>query len=238
MKPALLKARQVTKAFRLGDVETPVLRGVTLSLARGGFSALVGPSGCGKSTFLGLLGGLERPDAGELVVDGLDLRRASSEALTWYRRHKIGFVFQFYNLLPSLTALENVEASVGFLPVPAAERRRRAFEALEKVELAGAAHRFPAQLSGGMQQRVAIARALAREPVLLLCDEPTGNLDQEAGAQVFGQLRALQRASGVTVVLVTHDPRLAARTDQVWRMSDGVIERDTDRTPLPREALG
>jgi len=222
--PPLVVARALEKAFLLGEVSTPVLRGVTMTVPAGRFAAIVGPSGSGKSTFLGFLGGLERADGGELVVDGVDLVAARPAALVAYRREKIGFVFQFYNLLPSLTAVENVEAGLGFLRLSAPERRRRALEALDRVRLADAAGKFPAQLSGGMQQRVAIARALVRQPVLLLADEPTGNLDQESGALVFAQLRALQRAQGVTVIVVTHDPLLAAGTDLVLSMSDGRIE--------------
>jgi len=231
----LVKARAVEKSYRLGEVVTPVLRGVSVEIARGGLVAIVGPSGCGKSTFLALLGGLDRPDGGELVVDGLDLGRADAPTLCAYRRRQLGFVFQFYNLLPSLTALENVEAGLGFLGLGAGERRRRALEHLERVGLADAAGKFPAQLSGGMQQRVAIARALAREPRLLLCDEPTGNLDQETGARVFDELQALLRTTDTTVLVVTHDPDLAARADRILRMSDGRI-----LAPVPalREATG
>jgi putative ABC transport system ATP-binding protein len=232
---ALVSARAVEKAFLLGDVRTPVLRGVSAEIAPGGLTAIVGPSGCGKTTFLGLLGGLDRADAGELVVGGVDLMKASPAEVAAYRRHKVGFVFQFYNLLPSLTALENVEASLGFLGLDGAARRKRALDYLDRVKLADAAAKFPAQLSGGMQQRVAIARALAREPLLLLCDEPTGNLDQESGALVFEQLRALQRGSDVTVILVTHDAGLAARSDAVLAMTDGRIAAPPARV---KEAVG
>jgi len=219
----LIRARGVEKSYRLGDVTAPVLRGITVDVEAGGLTAIVGPSGCGKTTFLGLLGGLDAPDAGELVVAGLDLARAGAAALVEHRRRQVGFVFQFYNLLPSLTALENVEAGLEFLGLDPAARRRRALETLDRLMLADAAAKFPAQLSGGMQQRVAIARALARRPPLLLCDEPTGNLDQETGRQVFAELRALEKDGGVTVVVVTHDVELAAGADRVLRMSDGRV---------------
>ena len=197
-----------------------------MSFERGSFTAIVGPSGCGKTTLLSLLGGLDKGDAGKVVVDGLDLNRASNRELTEYRRKAIGFVFQFYNLLPSLTALENVEAGLEFLNLKAPARRERALAYLAKVGMAELAHRFPAQLSGGQQQRVAVARVLAREPKLLLADEPTGNLDEESGERIFECMRDLQRQSGVTCIMVTHDVELAGRVDNVIRMRDGRVIDD------------
>ncbi|MBX3189319.1 MAG: ABC transporter ATP-binding protein [Labilithrix sp.] len=219
----LVDVLHLRKAHRLGTLHTPVLRDVSLGLARGSLSAIVGPSGCGKTTLLTILGGLDRGDFGSVVVDGLDLMTASRDEILEHRRSRVGFVFQFYNLVPSLTALENVEAGLEFLPLGPSARRRRALDYLDRVGLSGTADRFPAQLSGGQQQRVAVARALAREPKLLLADEPTGNLDQEAGEQVFASMRALQRELGVTCVLVTHDAQLAARADVTVHLRDGSV---------------
>jgi putative ABC transport system ATP-binding protein len=202
---------------------TPVLREVSMAIPRGSFTAVVGPSGCGKTTLLTLIGGLDRGDVGTLAVDGLDLTTATLPELTAFRRSQVGFVFQFFNLLPSLTAVENVESSLEFLPLTSSARRRRAMDYLARVDLAELAARFPAQLSGGQQQRVAVARALAREPKLLLADEPTGNLDQETGERVFTSMREIQRELGVTCVMVTHDAELAARADDVVRLRDGRV---------------
>jgi putative ABC transport system ATP-binding protein len=211
------------KAYTQCLVTTPVLRDVSMSFARGSFNAIVGPSGCGKTTLLSVLGALDRGDAGSVIVDGLDLLRASARDLTEYRRRSVGFVFQFYNLLPSLTALENVQASLEFLPLSSSARRARALDYLARVGMADLASRFPAQLSGGQQQRVAVARVLAREPKLLLADEPTGNLDEESGERIFTCMRDLQRESGVTCIMVTHDIDLAARADGVVRLRDGRV---------------
>jgi putative ABC transport system ATP-binding protein len=221
---AYIELRRVEKSYRLGAVTTPVLHGLSLELARGSFTAILGPSGCGKSTLLVLLGALDRPDAGSIVVAGVDLAAADRAALSEYRRARVGFVFQSYNLLRSLTALENVEASLECIGLTPSAKRARAREALLSLGLAEVAGKFPPQLSGGQQQRVAIARAIARRPALLLADEPTGNLDREAGANVFARLRELQRTLGITTVMVTHDAKLATSADRVVRMRDGRIE--------------
>ena len=221
MSEPIIVATGVVKSLRSGEVVTPVLRGVTMSIPRGSFTAIVGPSGCGKTTFLSLLGALDRADAGTLVVAGVDLVALEGAGLEKYRRETIGLVLQFFNLLPTLTALENVESGIELLALTPAQRRTRAQDYLERVGLAAAASKFPAQLSGGMQQRVAIARALAREPALLLADEPTGSLDRESGNQIFELMASLQRSLGITCVMVTHDPELAARTDRIVTFEDG-----------------
>jgi len=218
-----IELEHVEKSYRLGTVATRALHDLTFSLARGSFNAIVGPSGCGKSTLLTVLGALDRPDGGAARVGDLDLARADAETLTAYRRETIGFVFQSYNLLRSLTALENVEMSLAFSGLSPRDRRARAVESLERVGLAEMAGNLPRQLSGGQQQRVSIARAVARRPALLLADEPTGNLDRESGARVFSCLLDLQRDLGVTCVMVTHDPDLAARADRTIRMHDGRV---------------
>jgi len=219
----IIEINGLRKTYRSGTLETPVLRDVSMTFARGSFSAIVGPSGCGKTTLLSLLGALDVADQGVARVDGLDLVTATAVQLTQYRRLSIGFVFQFYNLLPSLTAVENVESSLEFLPMTPKQRRTRAMDYLARVGLADSGPKFPAQLSGGQQQRVAVARALAREPKLLLADEPTGNLDQETGERVFEVMRDLQREVGVTCVMVTHDAQLASRADTVVRLLDGRV---------------
>jgi putative ABC transport system ATP-binding protein len=232
MSGPIIVAESVVKSLRAGEVVTPVLRGVSMTIPRGTFTAIVGPSGCGKTTFLSLLGALDRADSGTLLVDGVDLLGLQGAALEAYRREKIGLVLQFFNLLPTLTALENVETSIEFLPLPPARRRDRAKDYLDRVGLAAAASKFPAQMSGGMQQRVAIARALAREPTLLLADEPTGSLDRESGNQVFEHIASLQRSMGITCVMVTHDPELAARTERIVTFEDGrSVGQDVTASP-------
>jgi putative ABC transport system ATP-binding protein len=232
MSPPIITAENVVKSLRAGDVVTPVLRGVTMTIPRGTFTAIVGPSGCGKTTFLSLLGALDRADSGTLVVDGVDLLSLEGAGLEAYRRERIGLVLQFFNLLPTLTAVENVESSIELLPLTPTQRRDRAKDYLDRVGLADAASKFPAQMSGGMQQRVAIARALAREPILLLADEPTGSLDRESGNQVFEHIQSLQRSMGITCVMVTHDPELAARTGRIVTFEDGrTVGQDVTASP-------
>jgi putative ABC transport system ATP-binding protein len=239
---AIVEISDLFKTYKQGAETTAVLREVSMSFERGSFTAIVGPSGCGKTTLLSILGGLDRGDTGKVVVDGLDLNRASNRELTEYRRKAIGFVFQFYNLLPSLSVIENVEAGLEFLSLKAAARRERAMAYLARVGMAELAHRFPAQLSGGQQQRVAVARVLAREPKLLLADEPTGNLDEESGERIFQCMQELQKQSGVTCIMVTHSGELASRVDNVIRLRDGRVERDTfdvsGEQPIVRQTSG
>ncbi|MCW5837330.1 MAG: ABC transporter ATP-binding protein [Labilithrix sp.] len=226
MSTAFVDVSRLNKTYSRGPIATPVLRDVSMTFERGSFSAIVGPSGCGKTTLLSVLGALDAGDSGSVVVDGLDLREASARELTEYRRRSIGFVFQFYNLLPSLTAVENVESGLEFFGLRAPARRARAMDWLARVGMADLAARFPAQLSGGQQQRVAVARVLAREPKLLLADEPTGNLDEESGERIIACMKSLQRESGVTCLVVTHDVELAARADAVVRLRDGRVVED------------
>jgi putative ABC transport system ATP-binding protein len=213
------------KSFLLGEVVTPVLRGVSLRVPRGAFVAITGPSGCGKTTLLSLIGGLDRPDRGRLVVEGTDVAALDERGRQRYRAERVGFIFQFYNLLPTLTALENVEIGLELRRLPARERQERARRYLARVGLADRADHYPAQLSGGEQQRVAVARAAAREPALLLADEPTGNLDRASGEQVVELLRGLQRELGTTCVMVTHDLEQARKADEVVGLLDGRVAR-------------
>jgi putative ABC transport system ATP-binding protein len=226
MFESFVEIEALSKSFMQAGMQTGVLHEVSLAFDRGSFSAIVGPSGCGKTTLLGLLGALDTADSGRLVVDGLDLVQASKRELTEYRRSAIGIVFQTYNLLPTLTAVENVEAGLEFLGLKAPARRARALEWLDRVGMAHLANRFPAQLSGGQQQRVAVARVLGRQPKLLLADEPTGNLDEESGERIFQCMKTLQRESNVTCIMVTHDTSLAEQTDRIIRLRDGRVVPD------------
>jgi putative ABC transport system ATP-binding protein len=232
MDEPLVSLESLTKEYRMGEVTVRALRGLDLAVGRGEFAVLLGPSGCGKTTTLNLVGGLDRPTSGRVLVGGDDIGRMSDAGLTAFRRDKAGFVFQFFNLIPTLTAAENVEFALA-LTMRSREARRRARELLGLVGLAERADHFPSQLSGGEQQRVAIARALARQPSLLLCDEPTGNLDVETGRSVLAVIRELNRNQGTTVLLVTHNTAIAPAADRVVRLHDGAVVRD-ERNPQPR----
>ena len=229
----ILALRGVTRTFVMGEVEVPVLRGVDLDIPRARLTVVLGPSGSGKTTLLNLVGGIDRASSGEVLFEGLDLGKLSGRALTRYRRRSVGFVFQFYNLVPTLTALENVMVSAELAEDPLDPR-----EALEVVELTPRVGHFPAQLSGGEQQRVAVARALAKNPALLLCDEPTGGLDLVTGRTVLGLLKKVTSRLGKTVVLVTHNTAIAGLADRVVRMGSGVIDSVSDNPqPLPVEEI-
>ena len=227
--------QSVVKTYGDGALAVHALRNVDLSLRAGEFVVVLGPSGSGKTTLLNLLGAIESPTAGRLSVAGSDVATMSAEECTTFRRDAVGFVFQFFNLIPSLTARENVEL---VLELTGRSGGGRAEQHLTAVGLGERLDNFPAQLSGGEQQRVAIARALAKEPPLLLCDEPTGALDVDTAKVVLGLLRRLQQDHGTTVVLVTHNGALAPMADRVLRMRSGVITDDTrnDR-PVPAELL-
>ncbi|HET9621199.1 MAG TPA: ABC transporter ATP-binding protein [Kofleriaceae bacterium] len=218
--PSVISARGLVKRYRMGEVEVVALRGVDLELAEGELVVMLGASGSGKSTLLNLLGGLDVCSAGQLAYRGEDLTAADEDALTQYRRHHVGFVFQFYNLLPSLTARENVE-----LVTEIADDPMDAAEALDLVGLSGRLDHFPAQLSGGEQQRVAVARAVAKRPDLLLCDEPTGALDFETGVRVLTALEHVNRALGTTTVIITHNAPIAGLAERVITLADGQITR-------------
>jgi putative ABC transport system ATP-binding protein len=222
----LLVLRAVRKAFREGDAVREVLHGVDLTLARGAFGVLVGRSGSGKSTLLNLISGIDRPTGGTVAVDGVRLDALDERERTRFRRRRIGFVFQFYNLVPTLTVEENVRFLLDLNGAPAEEARARAHALLEEVGLADRAGAFPDRLSGGEQQRVAIARALAHDPALILADEPTGDLDAETGRRVLDLLEALTREHGRTLLMVTHDPTPLARADAVFRLVDGRLARE------------
>jgi putative ABC transport system ATP-binding protein len=208
----------------MGDAFVDALRGVDLTIARGEFVALVGPSGSGKSTVLNLIGGLDRPTSGQVWINGTELSASDERTLTRHRRRHVGFVFQSFNLLPRLTAEENVALPLMFSGVTEKERRARARALLERVGLGARLTHRPTQLSGGEQQRVAIARALVGQPALLLADEPTGNLDTTTGTEIMALLRELNQEQGLTLLVVTHDPEVAAFADRVVKLRDGRIQ--------------
>ena len=221
----MLETRQVTKSFGSGDRAVTAVNGVTMTVGDGEFVAIVGRSGSGKTTLMSLLGALEQPTGGMIFVDGEDITRLRPSELVHYRGRKIGFVFQSYNLVPNLTATENVMLPMEFIGVGKTERKVRAAELLEQVELTGDKQgRKPGRLSGGEQQRVAIARALANKPSIILADEPAGNLDSQTSMTIIELLRGLSRSEGTTVILVTHDSMMADQADRVLRLEDGRLE--------------
>jgi putative ABC transport system ATP-binding protein len=222
---ALFDIRDLAKVYRMGEVEVHALRQVNLTLAEGAFVCMLGPSGSGKSTLLNIIGGLDVPTSGAVLYQGRDLAVADEATLTAYRRRHVGFVFQFYNLIPSLTALENVALVTEIVEAPMTPE-----SALGLVQLEHRMHHFPAQLSGGEQQRVAIARAIAKRPAVLLCDEPTGALDISTGIIVLEALARVNAELGTTTVVITHNAAIASMADRVVRLADGRVTAIEDQT--------
>lgn len=229
MTHPVIDVQNVTKELKLGQHTVHALRGVNMTIYAGEMVGIVGPSGSGKSTLLGIIGGLDTPTHGKILIDGIDISRMNEDKLTEIRNEKIGFIFQFFNLIPTLTAVENVALPIQFARKTGFNPTRRAKELLDMLGLADRMHHRPSQLSGGQQQRVAIARALANEPPLLLADEPTGNLDSESSMTVLQALDDVQRNMGTTVVIVTHDLKLAQRADRTLVLKDGLIIDDNIR---------
>jgi len=217
----MIQLRDVSKTVKSGDQPLTILHSLTLDIPDGRFMAIVGPSGSGKSTLLGLIAGLDAPTSGAVLIDDVDITRLDEDALARLRGEKIGFVFQFFHLIPSLTAFENV--SVPMEIAGSADVRRRTQTLLEEVGLTGRAHHYPSQLSGGEQQRVALARALANAPPIVLADEPTGNLDTATGRHILELLREIHRVRQTTIILVTHDAELAAIADSRLVLRDGRV---------------
>ena len=217
----MIQLRDVSKTVMSGGEPLTILHPLSLEVQRGRFLAIVGPSGSGKSTLLGLIAGLDSPSSGDVVIDGINITNLGEDGLARLRGEKIGFVFQFFHLIPSLTAFENVSVPMEIAGVPDAGRRAQSL--LEEVGLTGRAHHYPSQLSGGEQQRVALARALANNPPIVLADEPTGNLDSTNGRHIMELLRTIHRTRGTTVVLVTHDAELAALADSRLVLRDGRV---------------
>jgi putative ABC transport system ATP-binding protein len=220
----MLVTSNLKKSFKSGDNLVTAVNNLSFSVPEGMFAAIVGKSGSGKSTLLSLLGALDRPSSGSIEVGGKDITKMSDRRLIAYRRNTIGFVFQGYNLIPNLTALENVMLPMEFAGLPSSARKKRASELLDRVGLHDdKQHRKPARLSGGEQQRVAIARALANKPKIILADEPTGNLDSNTGKIIFNLLHGLTRSEKTTIIVVTHDLGIAGKTDQVFKLRDGKL---------------
>ncbi|HKH48530.1 MAG TPA: ABC transporter ATP-binding protein [Thermoanaerobaculia bacterium] len=217
----LVRVRDVHKIYRRGSERLDILNGIDLDIPRGDFLALMGPSGSGKTTLLNLLGGLDRPTSGSIEVEGQRIDQLSDGKLTEWRSRHVGFVFQFYNLLPVLTAARNVELPLLLTHLSKAKRRDHVATALQVVGLADRAEHYPRQLSGGQEQRVGIARAIVTDPTLLLCDEPTGDLDRKSGDEILDLLQALNREQGKTIVMVTHDPHAAARARRILHLDKG-----------------
>ncbi len=222
----IVETRDLTKVYKLGKITVNALNGLNLCIERGEFMSIMGVSGSGKSTLLNMLGCLDRPDSGAVLIDGVDVTRLPRRALPRVRREKIGFVFQHFNLIPALTALENVMLPLRYAGVRGGERTRRAREALELVGLGDRANHRQSELSGGQQQRVAVARALVTRPAIVLGDELTGELDTKTSRAVVQLLREFNRKLGQTLVLVTHDPAVAAQTDRVIHLMDGQVESE------------
>ena len=219
----LVNIREVHKTFTRGDEKIDVLQGLSVGIAKGEFLALMGPSGSGKSTLLNLIGGLDRPTSGAVEVGGVRIDQLSEAKLAAWRARHVGFVFQMYNLLPALTAERNVELPLLLTGLSGAERRKNVATALAVVGLADRMKHYPRQLSGGQEQRVGIARAIVTDPTLLLCDEPTGDLDRKAGDEVLDLLQTLNREQGKTIIMVTHDPHAADRATRTLHLDKGVL---------------
>lgn len=234
----LITCQNLTRAYKMGEVTVNALRGVDLEIEQGEFVVLLGPSGSGKTTMLNLIGGLDRPTGGDVTIQGEKITNYNEQDLTGYRQRKVGFIFQFFNLIPTLTAAENVEFALALGKMRGKELQKRVTELLDLVGLADRGDHFPSQLSGGEQQRVSIARALANTPPLLLCDEPTGNLDIETGQQVLQVMRDLNQREKTTVMLVTHNTAIAPMADRVIRLRSGGIDRiEMNPNPLPVDQL-
>ncbi len=225
---AVVELIEVTKTYRLGEIQVQALRGVNMKAVRGDIVAIMGPSGSGKSTILNMIGALDKPTSGKVIIAGKEISRMSENKLGEIRRDSIGYIFQFYNLIPVLTAFENVELPMLIAGVGREKRNARVRELLEIVGLGDRAHHRPDELSGGEQQRVAVARALSKRPPLVLADEPTGDLDSKSGMQVMTILRDLAKKELSTVVMVTHDHQMASLADRILEIRDGRIVKETE----------
>jgi len=232
---SVIEIRDLVKDYKLGEVPVHVLRGISCEIERGDFVSIMGPSGSGKSTLMNILGCLDKPTSGTYMLDGISVARLQRDELAEIRNRKIGFVFQQFNLLARTSALENVELPLMYTDVPDRERHERARKALFAVGLAGREGHQPSQLSGGQQQRVAIARALVNNPSIVLADEPTGALDSRTGLEIMAILQKLNREQGITVIVVTHDPDIAAYSSRNIHFKDGRLQLD-ERLDAPRDA--
>lgn len=230
---SFIKVVNLSKIYKTGEIETKALNKVSFEIEKGELVCILGPSGAGKTTFLNLLGGMDDATSGELIVDNIDISKLKSNSIIEYRRNKIGFVFQFYNLVQNLTALENVE-----LAVQLCEKYLNPFEIMKKVGLEDKMNNFPSQLSGGEQQRVAIARALSKNPSLLLCDEPTGALDYQTGKQILKLLEEISHQEKMTVVIITHNSAIAQMCNRIIKFKNGEVEEIINNlSPTPIEEI-
>lgn len=223
MEPPLIEVVDLFKSYQRDSLEIPVLRNISLDIEEGDFLAFMGPSGSGKTTLLNLIAGIDKPTSGKILIAGTDITELSETELAVWRSHNIGFIFQFYNLIPVLTALENVELPLILTPLSRKERRSHAETALQVVGLGERMHHFPRQLSGGQEQRVAIARAIATDPAILVADEPTGDLDKTSAEEVLELMHRLNRELNKTILMVTHDPRAAERARSVRNLDKGEL---------------
>jgi len=233
---SLIEIKDLVKVYYLGEVEVPALRGVSLSVERGEFVAIMGASGSGKSTFMNILGFLDRATSGQYLLEGISGERLSRDELAEIRNRKIGFVFQGFNLLSRTSALENVELPLVYAKISGSKRKEMAQRAILEVGLEGREHHHPSQLSGGQQQRVAIARALVNEPSILLADEPTGNLDSRTSEEIMAVFQRLNRDRGITIIMITHEPDIASYTKRSILFKDGKVVDDY-QNPSPTIAL-
>ena len=232
VSPVIIRAQDVAKEYRKGDVVTPALRGITCEIRRGEFVSVMGPSGSGKTTFFNIVGALMAPTAGRVLIDEVDVAQLNNDELAYIRCKKIGYIFQSYNLVTAMTALENVMTSMLFAGVTADDARRAGMRLLERVGLKDRWFHLPKALSGGQQQRVAIARALANEPRILLCDELTANLDLKTGQEIIDLLVELNKEYGVTIICSTHDYRMVDKSDRILWIRDGLVEKIQNREDI------
>ena len=228
----------LTKVYKVGHTEYPALRGVNLKIEKGEFVAIMGPSGSGKSTLLNLIGALDRQTSGKVIIEGIDLRKLGEDKLSLLRNHKLGFVYQSFNLIQRLSSIENVEMPLIARGMPERIRRSKSMKMLSAVGLASKAQKRPTELSGGEQQRVAIARALVTQPTLIIADEPTGNLDSKTTQEVVDQFIGVNKAFGTTILVVTHNPDIAERTQHIISIRDGLIEKDEYLQRIDSYSLG
>lgn len=227
-KDIVVECINLRKSYILGEIRVDALRGINMKINRGEMVSIMGPSGCGKTTLLNIIGSLDNPSSGQVLLEKNDISRASEQELTEIRRRSVGFIFQFYNLLPVLTALENVELPMLIAGIPKDERVKRATELLAKVDLLQRKDHKPDELSGGERQRVAIARALSNRPTILLADEPTGDLDTESGLAILNLLKEVNKTENQTLILVTHDSNIAKQANRVFHIRDGMISSIED----------
>jgi putative ABC transport system ATP-binding protein len=234
-RPVIIRTRKLKKSYRMGQVITEALRGIDVELYRSEFICVMGPSGSGKSTFFNMVGGLDSPTSGRVFIDEVDVAQLSAVELAFLRCRKIGYIFQTYNLVQYLTALENVTVPMAFAGVAGDEARKRGLDLLDLVGLKERWFHKPIEMSGGQQQRTAIARSMANNPAILLCDEPTGNLDLRTGAEIHAILKRLNTERGVTIICATHDHRLISMADRIMWIRDGQVERIVNRSEVTVE---